>query len=91
MSRPSTTDAENTPGHQMATISILDDDVEPLVDGLADIHEMHELDLRDGPDLWYALANLVGALRDQKTATGTGAPVGVRNRIDLEPIAPKQI
>ncbi|MCZ4314630.1 hypothetical protein O4H66_14570 [Comamonadaceae bacterium G21597-S1] len=68
----------------MATISIQDDDVDALVDGLADIHEMHELDLRDGPDLWYALANLVGALRDQKSATGTGALVGVRNRIDLE-------
>lgn len=68
----------------MATISIHYQDVDTLVTGLADIHELQTIDLGNWPELRYVLANLVGTLRERYPLTSIAEPISPRKRIDLE-------
>jgi hypothetical protein len=68
----------------MLNTSIHDNDAETLINTFEGIGTLQEIYLSDNPELRYALANLIGALRTQADVETYNPTPGIHKRVDLE-------
>ena len=75
----------------MQNLQLSPHDVAVISDQLGEIAELSALDLPDFPELHYALANLVGALRDTAIASEKRKQYWTGKRVDLVDLMARKI